>query len=143
MRGRWRFRIVALNKPATYAAENGKPLEHVGTDTEALEIASRMACIGVQRVDVVPVGCPEDITTTTGRLMVVVQERADKKGWNLTGDMMTGTWHGRLEEAVDYGAFRTKGYLSETRIVDVRGTLKHVILTDQTDRNVTALYGSG
>ncbi|MHC1764922.1 MAG: hypothetical protein AB9869_11570 [Verrucomicrobiia bacterium] len=131
MRARWRFRLVLRGEAADYLKNDGKPREHTGTAEDALELARRLAMDhGDCRVEVVSVGRPTDIADTPGRLMVQVVERADRRGWMLLGDMMSGTWHRSIKDAVSYGALRTRGYLSEARIVNGKGQVTHVILID-------------
>ena len=78
-----------------------------------------------------------------GALLVLVQERGDRRGWNLLGDLMSGTWHRTLKEAVSYGAFRTTGYLSETRIVNRQGQITHVVLIDTRNGSEHRLFSPG
>jgi hypothetical protein len=144
MKGRWRFRVVQLDGTAAYAtAQGGQPLEHAGTDEEALAISRQVweQNPTAQRVEVVSVGCPSGISDTPGRLLAIAQERADQQGWTLMGELMSGTWHSQLKEAVSYGAFRARENLSEIRIVNVRGEVTHVVLIDQRDHALRQIYG--
>jgi hypothetical protein len=42
MYGRWRFRMAKADATGEYVSADGKPLEHTGTDVEALAIAFRL-----------------------------------------------------------------------------------------------------
>lgn len=131
MRARWRFRLVPRGEAGDYLKNDGKPLEHTGTDEDPLGIARRLAKDhGDCRVEVISVGRPTEIADTPGRLMVQVVERGDRRGWMLLGEMMSGTWHRSIKDAVSYGALRTRGFLSETRIVNGKGQITQVILID-------------
>jgi hypothetical protein len=89
------------------------------------------------RVEAVSVGCPSDIADAPGRPLVFVTARFDRKGWMLEGDMMHGSWHRSLEDAVSCGAFRTVGYESETRIRNAKGEVTHVVLIPAVKRRTT------
>ena len=123
-----------------YLCSDGCLVEHQGSDSEALAIAGTLL---QQRagdgslVQAVSVGCPAEIQPVKGRLLVVVRKRPDRRGWMLEGDLMSGTWHRSLEHAVGYGAFRTLGYESETRIVNGAGQITHVVLIPGGQRRMT------
>jgi hypothetical protein len=82
MQGRWWFRIAKADATGEYVSSDGKPLEHTGTDAEALAIAVRLQDEHPQalHVEVVSVGAPLEITDVPGRLQLRVQERADRQG---------------------------------------------------------------
>jgi len=114
-----------------------RPLEIAGTDLEALEQDRKFMTEYLVRVESVSVGCPSDITDTPGRVLVFVTQRPDRKGWNLHGEMMHEAWYRGLENAVSYGAFRTLGYESETRIRNVEDEVTHVVLIPAVTRRMT------
>jgi hypothetical protein len=114
-----------------------RPLEIPGTDLEALEHARKLMTEYLVRVEAVSVGCPTDVTDTPGRPLVFVTTRFDGKGWMLEGEMIHGSWHRSLEDAVSYGAFRTVGYESETRIRNAKGEVTHVVLIPAVKRRMT------
>jgi hypothetical protein len=74
--------------------------------------------------------------------LVFVTARKDGKDWMLEGEMMHGSWHRSLEDAVSYGAYRTAGYESETRIRNAKGEVTHVVLIPTVKRRMT-LYRCG
>jgi hypothetical protein len=75
MHGRWRFRIAKADATGEYISSDGKPLEHTGTDAEALAIAVRLQDEHPQvlHVEAVSVGAPVEITDAPGRLQLRVQ----------------------------------------------------------------------
>jgi hypothetical protein len=105
-----------------------RPLEIPATDAEALQQARSLMTEYLCRVEVVSVGCPTEISDTPGRVLVFVTARKDGKGWMLKGEMMHGSWHRVLEDAVSYGEYRTVGYESEMRIRNAKGEVTHVVL---------------
>jgi hypothetical protein len=96
-------------------------------------------------VEAVSVGAPVEITDTPGRLQLRVQERADRQGWNLGGEIIVtaGIWYRKLLDAVVYAAWRTRGYVSEIRIVNRQGTVTHVVLMDTSKGYDHLLYSRG
>lgn len=115
MHGHWRFRLVGRDLRGIYVMADARALEIPASDLQALEQARSLMTDYLVRVEAVSVGCPSDITDTPGRVLVLVSQRADRKGWMLEGQMMHDSWHRVLEDAVSYGAYRTAGYESETR----------------------------
>jgi hypothetical protein len=94
MHARWRFRLAREDHRGDYLTQDDRPLEHQGTDTEAIAIAVRLQeehGRAALHVEAVSVGRPHDVTDTPGRLLVRIQERQDRRGWTLTGDMMPNT----------------------------------------------------
>ena len=59
---------------------------------------------------------------------MVISPRYDRRGWMVEDDMKHGSRRRSSQDAVTYGAFRTAGHVSETRLIDVRGEITHVIL---------------
>jgi hypothetical protein len=84
---------------------------------------------GILRVDAVSVGRPKGITTATpGRKLLTVRESEDNERWLLEVDSKPITWHKTVLDAVNYAASKTMGYVSEARLLDVKGRMTHVIL---------------
>ena len=52
-------------------------------------------------------------------------------GQQITG-LHHGAWHRRLEDAIDYAAFRLRGHISEIQIFNGRNELEALVLIDQT-----------
>src|SRR6516225_7152754 len=79
MHGRWRFRMAKKDATGEYVSTDGKPLEHTGTDAEAIAIAVRLQDEHTQalHVEAVSVGAPVEITDVPGRLQLRAQEQAD------------------------------------------------------------------
>lgn len=82
MHGRWRLRIVRPDLRGEYVLKDGHPLDHPGTDTEALALARQIAEIhfgSIAHVQAVSVGAPANITNMPGRLIVFVSARYDRR----------------------------------------------------------------
>jgi len=144
MHARWRFRLVRTDRSGSYWTENWRVLELIGSDAEALAMAWDIVAPIVHEVahiQAVSVGRPSEITDTPGRLLIFVHARLDGRGWDLHGDMMHDCWQVSLVQAVDYVASRTAGYTSETRIINVLGTLTHVVLVPGGGRKLTLKVG--
>lgn len=132
MHGRWRFRLVQNDLQATYLLHDGRVVEHIGTDLEALARARALLNATVQCVQAVSVGCPLDFSTTAGRLLVLIVARADKQGWTLGGDMMPPLWYRELNHAIGYVAWRAADYETEIRIQNKDQETTHVVLLPAT-----------
>jgi hypothetical protein len=137
MQARWRFRLIGRDLKGTYVMADAIPLERSASDLEALEKCRDLMTAQLVRVEAVSVGCPSDISDFPGRLQVLVSARVDGRGWTLHGEFMHGSWHRSLEDAVSYGASRTAGYESETRIRNVRGLVTHIVLIPAAKRRMT------
>jgi hypothetical protein len=126
--------VAREDTPGDYVTLGDRPLEHQGTDTEALATAVRLQeeHAPALHVEAVSVGRPQDVTETPGRLVVRIQERQDAQGWTLSGDMMPTLWYGKLTHAVGYAACRARGYVIEMRLVNRSGEVTHVVLVDTT-----------
>jgi hypothetical protein len=140
MYGRWRFRIVELDYAGEYLRLPDGPLELQGSDDDAIKAAADLAdtrAHEISHVEAISVGCPAEITERPGRLVIFVIARYDRRGWMLEGDLMHGSWHRSIKEAVTYGAFRTAGHNSETRILNVKAVVTHVVLIPALARRMT------
>jgi hypothetical protein len=91
------------------------------------------------------VGAPVEITDAPGCLRLRVQERADRQGWTLGGELIstTGIWYRQIIHAVNYAAWRTRGYVSEIQIVNRQGKVTHVVLIDTSEGHDHLLYSRG
>jgi hypothetical protein len=114
-----------------------RPLEFPATDLVALDQARKLMADYLERAEAVSVGCPTQITETPGRMLVLVTQRSGGKGWILEGQMVPGSWHRELLDAINYGAYRTAGSETEIRIRNAKSQVTHVVLIPAVKRRMT------
>jgi hypothetical protein len=66
------------------------------------------------------------------RRIYCLRPHRSRRGW--VGEDIG--WYAVLEQAIGYGAFRSKGVVSEVQIFNSRNLLEQVVLIDQTDETV-------
>ncbi len=103
-------------------------MELVGADEQALILARGLPKDGIIRVEAVSVGCPKEITPPRRRKLLTVRLADDNQGWLLEGLGASPSWHATVLDAVVYGAQKSVGAETETRIVGVKGQTTHVVL---------------
>jgi hypothetical protein len=134
MRARWLFRIVERDFTRHYLKVEGSPVMHTGSDHEALIILKRLTIANPNalRIEAVTTAMGSAVPEIDGCLQIFIQPAPDGTEWTLEGDMMHGSQHATVEEALAYAASRTFGCISETSVLDHHGKLTRVILIDAT-----------
>jgi len=114
MHARWRLRTVTESHQASYLAENGSPVELDGSDEAALAFAVEVlqSDESLRRVEAVSVGCPQDVSESSERKLVLIYPRGRNTGWIVEGHLIDGLWYRSLSHAADYAATATKAICS-------------------------------
>jgi hypothetical protein len=135
----WKFKVVLEKDHRGFFIHRSDGTHGIeGTDGEALEFAARVHAHyrerNVLHVEAWSSGLVDLMVPNAARPRVIQSLRPhhSRRGW--VGEHVG--WYMILEQAIGYGAFRSKGVVSEVQIFNARNLLERLVLIDQTDETV-------
>jgi hypothetical protein len=139
MKATWRFRAVRHDLTGFFIRRMGRIGELFGTDEEALEFSIRVGiyfrdrCL--RRVEARSIGQLDLSVPDAGcrRKLAILRPHENGRDWITDPTPLNHpALHKSLEDAINYAAFRLRGYVSEIQIFDGKSELKALVLIDQT-----------
>jgi hypothetical protein len=145
MKATWRFRAVRHDLTGFSIRRMGGSGELLGTDEEALAFSLRVRAYFcsqcLRRVEARSIGQLDLSVPDAGCRRKLARLRPHENGMDWITDPLPlhhPAWHRSLEDAINYAAFRLRGYVSEIRIFDRRNELQTLVLIDQTGSEAAA-----
>jgi hypothetical protein len=118
MNAAWRFRLIRNDGSSSFVR---RAVPFLGSIESALEFAERVRChFGdvASRVEAWSEGQVDEVSSL-GRVLFLIRRHENGRDWRLLEGRLTHPgWFQALLHAVDYAAFRGRGYEVEIRVND-------------------------